>query len=118
MAVWTLSTAAASLVRFFATPHSHLRIVAFAGTHPASSESEAMIIEPEVESQKLPPLSASSDEALLCLVPKAMFAPIPAKVSCCALQLPLALNFDVAASNLSRHPLFLGGFSPSHDSST
>src|SRR5207253_6865655 len=43
---------------------------------------------------------------------------IPAKVSCCALQLPLALNFDVAASNLSRHPLFLGGFSPSHDSST
>src|SRR3989442_13060818 len=118
MAVWTLSTAAASLVRFFATPQSHLRIVVFAGNHPASSDSEAMIIEPEVESQKLPPLSASSDEEFCCLLAKAMFSPIPAKVICDALQLPLALNFVIAASNLSWHPLFLGGLCPSHGSST
>src|SRR2546425_8371245 len=117
MAVWTLSTAAASLVRFFATPHSHLRKAAV-GTNPASSESEAMIIAPEVESQKLPPLSASRDEEFCCLLAKAMFSPIPAKVICDALQLPLAFNFDIAASNLSWHPLFLGGLCPSHGSST
>src|SRR5439155_22747195 len=63
--MWHLSAAATRLPWFFPTVHSHFRVSLFAGTKPASSESEVLIIAPPDESQNLAPFCASTDSVLL-----------------------------------------------------
>src|SRR5437879_9683745 len=63
--MWHLSAADTRLPWFFPTAHSHLSVFLFAGTNPASSESDVMIMAPDVESQYVAPFCASRDSVLL-----------------------------------------------------
>src|SRR5436853_337412 len=83
--MWHLSAATASLLRFFATVHSHLSMSLLLGFQPASSGSEVMIIEPEVESQKTFPFCASKDGATF-LGANSADSSACARVSCVELQ--------------------------------
>src|SRR5207244_7087562 len=85
--MWHLSAAATRLPWFFPTVHSHFRVSLFVGTKPASSESEVMIIAPDVESQNVAPFCASSDSVLL-LSAKSVDSSAWAKVICALLQIP------------------------------
>src|SRR5437016_12357586 len=115
--VWQMSAAWTSLPRFFPTVHSHFSMPLLFGFQPASSGSEVMIMEPEVESQNVPPFCASSDSEL-DFGAKRVDSSTAAPVSCVLLQMPAAVSLLIAASSLSLQPLFLGGLLPSQVSST
>src|SRR5207244_208291 len=87
------------------------------GTQPASSESEVMIIAPEVESQNVAPFCASSESGLV-FGANSVDSSTAAPVSCVELQFPLAVILAIDASSLSWQPLFFGGLCPSQVSST
>ena len=114
--MWHFSTAATRLPWFFPTVHSHFRVSLFAGTKPASSESDVMIMAPDVESQNVAPFCASSDSVLL-LSANSVDSSAAAPVCCVLLQIPLVKSLVNCASILSLHALPFTGSWPSHASS-